>query len=59
MVDDIGANVHTMAGHTKAAERELRKANRWQKNARKTACWLSLILVIVLIIVLLAVLDLF
>lgn len=44
-----------MAGHTRAAERELRSANQYQKSARKRACWLTLILVIILTVVLLAV----
>lgn len=44
-----------MAGHTRAAELELRQANRYHKGARKRACWLTLILVIILTVVLLAV----
>ncbi len=44
-----------MAGHTRAADRELRSANQYQKSARKRACWLTLILVIILTVVLLAV----
>jgi syntaxin 7 len=55
IVDNIEDNVHMMAGHTRAAERELRSANQYQKSARKRACWLTLILVIILTVVLLAV----
>jgi len=44
-----------MAGHTKAAAKELTSASRYQKNARKRACWLMLILCIILTVVLLAV----
>lgn len=54
-VDNIEGNVQMMAGHTQAAERELRSANQYQKSARKRACWLTLILVIILTVVLLAV----
>jgi t-SNARE complex subunit (syntaxin) len=40
---------------TRAANKELTQANRFQKNARKRACWLMLILVIIVTVVLLAV----
>ena len=55
IIDNIEDNVQMMAGHTRAAERELRSANQYQKSARKRASWLTLILVIILTVVLLAV----
>ena len=54
-VDNIEDNVQMMAGHTRAAERELRSANQYQKSARMRACWLTMILVIIFTVVLLAV----
>ena len=44
-----------MGQNTRAAARELTSASRYQKNARKRACWLMLILCVILTIVLLAV----
>lgn len=45
-----------MAQNTKAAAKELTSASRFQKNARKRACWLMLILCVIVAIVLAAVL---
>jgi t-SNARE complex subunit (syntaxin) len=56
-VDNIEQNVTTMAVHTQSAAKELTQANRYQKNARKRACWLMLILCIILTVVLLAVIS--
>jgi hypothetical protein len=44
-----------MAQNTRAASKELISASRFQKNARKRACWLMLILCVILTVVLLAV----
>jgi SNARE domain len=44
-----------MAQNTRSAAKELVSASRLQKNARKRACWLILILCVILTIVLLAV----
>jgi len=53
--DNIEENVASMAQNTKAASRELTSASRYQKGARKRACYLMLILCVILTIVLLAV----
>jgi syntaxin 7 len=44
-----------MAQNTRAAAKELTSASQYQKNARKRACWLMLILCVILTVVLLAV----
>lgn len=53
----IEANVDTTRTETRGADRELRAAARYQKNARSKACILFVILAIVLTIVLLAALS--
>lgn len=55
MVDNIEQNVSNAATHTKAADRELITAARYQKGARNRMCCLLLILAIILTVVLLAV----
>jgi syntaxin 7 len=54
-LDNIEENVASMAQNTKAASRELTSASRYQKGARKRACYLMLIPCVILTIVLLAV----
>ena len=54
-LDDIEVNVISMRDHTRNAMKELSSASRWQKSARKRACWLMLILCIIVTVVLLAV----
>jgi len=53
-LDSIAANVENTYSSTQGADRELRSAARYQKNARTKACCLLLILAVVLTIVLLA-----
>jgi len=54
-LDNIEENVQNMAIHTKNGMQQLTSASRYQKGARKRACWLVLILCIILCIVLIAV----
>lgn len=54
-LDSIDVNVISMRDHTRNAMKELSTASRWQKSARKRACWLMLILCIIITVVLLAV----
>jgi hypothetical protein len=53
-IDTIADNVETVRDDTRGADRELRSAARYQKNARSKACMLLLILAIIFTIVLLA-----
>lgn len=53
-LDSIAANVENTYISTQGADRELRSAARYQKNARTKACCLLLIMAVVLTIVLLA-----
>ncbi|KAL2132380.1 hypothetical protein VTI74DRAFT_3890 [Chaetomium olivicolor] len=55
VLDTIERNVEVVRDDTRGADRELRSAARYQKNARSKACCLLLILTIILTIVLLAV----
>ncbi|KAL7273104.1 SNAP receptor [Rhizina undulata] len=55
MIDNIEQNVSNAAVSTKAADRELTQAARYQKGARNRACCLLLILAIVFTVILLAV----
>ncbi|EER26095.1 hypothetical protein D8B26_003575 [Coccidioides posadasii str. Silveira] len=54
-LDLISENVERTRDDTRGADRELRSASRYQKNARNKACCLLLILAIVLVIIVLAV----
>lgn len=54
-LDIIGANVENVRDDTRGADVELRSASRYQKNARKRACFLLVILAVVLTVVILAV----
>lgn len=54
-LDLISENVERTRDDTHGADRELRGASRYQKNARNKACCLLLILSIVLTIIILAV----
>ncbi|GAB1312907.1 SNAP receptor [Madurella fahalii] len=54
-LDIIANNVENVRDDTRGADRELRSAARYQKNARSKACCLLLILSVILTIVLLAV----
>ncbi|KAK4189931.1 t-SNARE [Podospora australis] len=54
-LDTIANNVENVRDDTRGADRELRSAARYQKNARSKACCLLLILSVILTIVLLAV----
>ena len=54
-LDLISENVERTRDDTHGADRELRSASRYQKNARNKACCLLLILSIVLTIIILAV----
>ncbi|KAI9680474.1 MAG: hypothetical protein M1817_003914 [Caeruleum heppii] len=56
-LDIISENVEGTRADTQGADRELRSAHRYQKNARNRACCLLLILAIVLIIIVLAVVS--
>lgn len=55
VLDTIERNVEAVRDDTRGADRELRSAARYQKNARSKACCLLLILAVILTIVLLAV----
>ncbi|KAL2024287.1 hypothetical protein VTK56DRAFT_8769 [Thermocarpiscus australiensis] len=55
VLDTIAHNVENVRDDTRGADRELRSAARYQKNARSKACCLLLILTVILTIVLLAV----
>lgn len=55
VLDTIANNVENVRDDTRGADRELRSAARYQKNARSKACCLLLILSVILTIVLLAV----
>ncbi|KAL2260984.1 hypothetical protein VTK26DRAFT_4830 [Humicola hyalothermophila] len=55
VLDTIERNVEVVRDDTRGADRELRSAARYQKNARSKACCLLLILAVILTIVLLAV----
>ncbi|KAM7208505.1 syntaxin pep12, partial [Naviculisporaceae sp. PSN 640] len=55
VLDTIANNVENVRDDTRGADRELRSAARYQKNARSKACCLLLILAVILTIVLLAV----
>ncbi|KAK4175657.1 t-SNARE [Triangularia setosa] len=54
-LDTIVNNVENVRDDTRGADRELRSAARYQKNARSKACCLLLILMVILTVVLLAV----
>ncbi|EEP80746.1 conserved hypothetical protein [Uncinocarpus reesii 1704] len=54
-LDLVSENVERTRDDTRGADRELRSASRYQKNARNKACCLLLILAIVLVIIVLAV----
>ncbi len=54
-LDLIADNVENVRNDTHGADRELRSASNYQKNARNKACCLLLILAVVLTVVLLAV----
>lgn len=53
-LDLIAENVENVTNETRGANVELRKASRHQKNARKKACFILLILAVILAIVVLA-----
>jgi syntaxin 7 len=55
VLDTIERNVEVVRDDTRGADRELRSAARYQKNARSKACCLLLILAVILTIILLAV----
>ena len=57
VLDMIEQNVDNTRTDTRAADRELRSASRYQKNARSKACILLLILAVILTIVILAALS--
>lgn len=57
VIDTIERNVEVVRDDTRGADRELRSAARYQKNARSKACCLLLILAVILTIVLLAALS--
>lgn len=54
-LDLVSENVERTRDDTRGADRELRSASRYQKNARSKACCLLLVLAIVLVIIVLAV----
>lgn len=54
-LDTIAGNVETVRDDTRGADRELRSAARYQKNARSKMCCLLLVLAIIFTIVLLAI----
>lgn len=56
MVDSIEANIDNVAVHTQHADRDLRKAERSQRNARNRKLCLTMILIVVVTIVLLSIL---
>jgi syntaxin 7 len=55
VLDTIERNVETVRDDTRGADRELRSAARYQKNARSKMCCLLIILTVILTIILLAV----
>ncbi|KAL2179807.1 t-SNARE [Thermothelomyces heterothallicus CBS 202.75] len=55
VLDTIANNVENVRDNTRGADRELRSAARYQKNARSRACCLLIILTVILTIILLAV----
>jgi syntaxin 7 len=55
VLDTIERNVEVVRDDTQGADRELRSAARYQKNARSKACCLLVILSVILTIILLAV----
>ena len=55
VLDTIERNVENVRDDTRGADRELRSAARYQKNARSKACCLLLILSVIFTIILLAV----
>jgi syntaxin 7 len=55
VLDTIERNVEVVRDDTRGADRELRSAARYQKNARSKACCLLVILSVILTIILLAV----
>ncbi|KAL2160833.1 hypothetical protein VTH06DRAFT_1030 [Thermothelomyces fergusii] len=55
VLDTIANNVENVRDDTRVADRELRSAARYQKNARSKACCLLIILTVILTIILLAV----
>jgi len=55
VLDTIANNVENVRDDTRGADRELRSAARYQKNARSKACCLLVILTVILTIILLAV----
>jgi syntaxin 7 len=55
VLDTLVRNVENVRDDTRGADRELRSAARYQKNARSKACCLLLILSVILTIILLAV----
>ncbi|KAK0634507.1 t-SNARE [Bombardia bombarda] len=55
VLDTIANNVENVRDDTRGADRELRSAARYQKNARSKACCLLLILAVILTIVILAI----
>lgn len=55
VLDTIADNVENVRDDTRGADRELRSAARYQKNARSKACCLLLVLAVIFTIVLLAI----
>ncbi|KAK4118729.1 t-SNARE [Parathielavia appendiculata] len=55
VLDTIERNVETVRDDTRGADRELRSAARYQKNARSKMCCLLVILMVILTIILLAI----
>ena len=55
VLDVISDNVQGVREDTRGADVELRKANKYQRNARTKACCLLLILAVVLTVIVLAV----
>ncbi len=55
VLDTIERNVEDVRDSTRGADRELRSASRYQKNARSKMCCLLLILSVILTIILLAI----
>jgi len=54
VLDTIANNVDNTRTDTQGADRELRSAARYQKNARSKACCLLLILAVILTVIILA-----
>ncbi|KAK5661303.1 hypothetical protein OQA88_11198 [Cercophora sp. LCS_1] len=55
VLDTIADNVENVRDDTRGADRELRSAARYQKNARSKACCLLLVLAVIFTIILLAI----